>query len=341
MPSGEGNGSGASPGTSSNAPIDIQSIAAKVSPALVDINVSSDYSSGQGAATGIVLSSDGLVLTSNHVIDGATDITATDIGNGRTYTATVLGYDASHDIALLRLKGASDLVTATIGDSSSVSVGQAVVGIGNAGGQGGTPSAVGGTVTALDQRIVAGDRSGSDVEELTGLIQTDADIRSGDSGGPLVNTDGEVVGVLAAASANSPYYQSGEEGYAVPIDTAIDIVHRIESGKGSATVHVGETAFLGVSVADTPTADGYGNGGAGGQSGATVADVLSGSPADRAGLASGDVITAVDGRTVASAERLTELVGAHHPGDRVTIRWTDTSGRMHTTTVTLAAGPAQ
>jgi len=331
LPYGNGDGSGSSSGSDSSASIDVQSIAAKVSPALVDINVKSDYSSGQGAATGIVLTSDGLVLTSNHVIDGITDITATDVGNGQTYTATVLGYDVGHDIALLQLQDASGLATATIGDSSTVSVGQAVVGIGNAGGQGGTPSVVGGTVTALDQQIVAGDQRGGNAEQLSGLIQTDAGIQPGDSGGPLVNTDGEVIGVLAAASATNGYYQGGDEGYAVPIDTAMDIVEQIKSGQSSDTVHVGETGFLGVSVTD----------GSGGYGGATVADVASGSPADQAGIAAGDVITSVGGQTVDSAEHLTQLVGAHHPGDEVQITWTDTSGQEHTQTVTLAAGPAK
>ena len=110
FPNGDGSGS------NSSADVDVDSIAAKVDPALVHINVSSDYSSGQGAATGIVLTSDGLVLTSNHVIDGITDITVTDVGDGNTYSAEVLGYDTGHDIALLQLEDASGLATATIGD---------------------------------------------------------------------------------------------------------------------------------------------------------------------------------------------------------------------------------
>ena len=133
------------------------SIAARVDPALVDINVTLGYQSGQAAATGIVLNSSGLVLTNNHVVDGATAISATDVGNGRTYTATVLGYDRSHDIALIQLNGASGLTAAQLGDSSKVTVGQTVVAMGNAGGTGGTPSAAGGSMVALDQQITAGD----------------------------------------------------------------------------------------------------------------------------------------------------------------------------------------
>ena len=260
LPFGNGGSGSSDSGSNSSATIDVDGIAAKVNPALVDLNVGSDYTSGQGAATGIVLSSDGLVLTSNHVIDGMTDIRATDVGNGQTYSATVLGYDVSHDIALLQLQDASGLATADIGDSSGLSVGQAVVGLGNAGGEGGTPDAVGGSITALDQQIVAGDQRG-DAEQLSGLIQTDAAIRSGDSGGALVNADGEVIGVLAAASATSgsSSYPGTGEGYAVPINTAMDIVDQIQNGESSDTVHVGETAFLGVSITDG-SQGGYGGG---------------------------------------------------------------------------------
>ena len=130
------------------------------------------------------------MLTNNHVIDGATHITATDIGNGKTYEATVVGYDPSHDIAVLQLQGASGLATAKLGDSSKLSVGDAVVGIGNAGGAGGTPSIAGGAITGLDRSITAGDELGGKTEQLTGLIETNADIQAGDSGGPLVDSQG-------------------------------------------------------------------------------------------------------------------------------------------------------
>ena len=349
--SGSGGSSGSGSGSSSSATTDLSAIASKVSPALVDINVTDSYSSSQGAATGIVLSSDGYVLTNNHVIDGATNITAADVGNGKTYTATVVGYDVSHDIALIKLQGASGLTTARLGDSSSLRVGQAVAGIGNAGGQGGDPSVVGGSVTALDQQIVAGDQGVGNAEQLSGLIQTDANIQSGDSGGALASTDGEVVGVLTAASASNSYYSGSGEGYAVPINTAITIANQIKDGKSSDTVHVGGTAFLGVSVTDGQSGygDGYGFGygygdgsnGSGSGSGATVSGVVSGSPAAQAGLAAGDVIASVDGTTVSSASQLTDLIGSHHPGDKVQITWSDQSGSTQTETVQLASGPAK
>lgn len=365
--------------SSATTSVDASAVAAEVSPAIVNITVKNSYTSSGGAATGIVLTSDGYVLTNNHVIDGATEISAVDVGNGETYSADVVGYDATHDIALIKLRDASGLTTADIGDSSALAVGDAVVGVGNAGGDGGAPTVAAGAVLALDQQIVASDQSG-DSEQLSGLIQTDADIQSGDSGGPLANADGEVIGVMTAASATNSYYgtsSSDTEGFAVPIATAMAIVDQIRSGDASSTVHIGETAFLGVQTTDTATQDssgygggygqgyadpygydqgyadpyGYGYGDGSGQSGsgagqstgsgATVAGVVSGSPAETAGLAAGDLITAVDGTAVSSAEGLGELIAAHHPGDTVTISWTDSSGATHSTDVELTKGPAK
>jgi S1-C subfamily serine protease len=369
-----GDGSGAAPSTGSGSggsatSADVGAIAAKVSPAIVNITVGNDYTSSGGAATGIVLTSDGYVLTNNHVIDGATDIQAVDVGNGQTYSATVVGYDATHDIALIKLEDASDLATASIGDSSALAVGDTVVGVGNAGGDGGEPAVAAGVVLALDQQIVASDQADGSAEQLSGLIHTDADIQSGDSGGPLVNADGDVIGVMTAASATNAYYGSGSsdtEGFAVPIATALQIVDQIKSGAGSASVHIGETGFLGVQTASTGAqstggaggygyGDPYGNGdpygygdagGSSGQSGAsgsgaTVTGVVAGSPAAQAGLTAGDVITAVDGDAVSSASGLSDLIAAHHPGDPVTVTWTDSSGSQKSASVTLAQGPAK
>jgi S1-C subfamily serine protease len=339
-------------------------VAAKVSPAVVNITVRDSYTSSAGAATGIVLTSDGYVLTNNHVIEGATRIDATAVGNGETYPAEVVGYDAAHDIALIKLLDASGLTSADIGDSSALAVGDAVVGVGNAGGDGGAPEVAAGVVLALDQQIVASDASG-DAERLRGLIQTDADIRSGDSGGPLADAAGEVIGVMTAASASSAssassYGSSDTQGFAVPIATAMAVVDQIRRGDDSGAVHIGKTAFLGVQTTDAlaPDSSGYGDGradpyGYGGSgygdgsgqsgtgSGATVAGVVPGSPAEGLGLTAGDVITAVDGSRVASADGLGELIGAHHPGNGVRISWTDSSGAAHSAFVQLDEGPAR
>jgi S1-C subfamily serine protease len=331
-PFGGNGGSNSGSGSSgSGGPSNISSIAAKASPALVDINTALSYQGGQAAGTGIVLTSDGVVLTNNHVISGATRVSATDVGNGRTYSATVVGYDRSHDIAVLKLQGAQNLTTATIGNSSSVSVGDGIVGLGNAGGVGGTPSSAGGTVTALGQSITATDQSDGTSEQLSGLIQVDADIQPGDSGGALVDTQGRVIGVDTAASAGFSFQTSGGEGFAIPINQATTIGNQIESGQATDTVHIGPTAFLGVLV----------NPGNNRGSGASLARAVAGGPAAEAGLTAGDTITSIAGQTVDSPSTLTKLISKYHPGDKVQVGWTDSSGQSHQATVTLATGPAQ
>ena len=149
----------------------------------------------------MVLTANGEVLTNNHVVDGATSIKVRDIGNGRTYTATVVGYSSSNDVAVLQLNGASGLSTVTIGNSSSAAVGQQVVALGNADGKDGTPSVATGKLTGLGTSITAQDQGSGTAEHLTGMIQTNADIQPGDSGGPLLNAKGEVIGMDTAASS--------------------------------------------------------------------------------------------------------------------------------------------
>ena len=321
---------------------DVASIASRVDPALVDIEVTLGYQSGQAAATGIVLTATGLVLTNNHVINGATAISATDVGNGQTYTATVVGYDRSHDMAVIQLSGAVGLTTARLGDSSRVTVGQSVVAIGNAGGTGGTPSAAGGSLVALGQQVVASDSLDGSSEQLSGLLETDAAIRPGDSGGPLVNTAGQVIAVDTATSDGYSFLSSASQGFAVPVNTAMAIVAQIQNHDASATVHIGATAFLGVEIQGGGQS---GSGGIGGQSGApssgaSVAVVFMGTPAAQIGLVVGDTIVSFDGSAVDSPTTLSTLLGRHQPGDGVAIGWTDPLGTLHTGTVLLAAGPA-
>jgi S1-C subfamily serine protease len=336
-----------SPNPGSGAPSDITAIASKVDPGLVDINTTLSFQGEQAAGTGMVLTSSGEVLTNNHVIDGATSISVTDVGNGQTYTATVLGYDATSDLAVLQLHNGSGLKTVSIGNSASVSVGQSVVGIGNAGGTGGTPSTAGGSVTALNQSITASD-DGGDAEQLSGLIESNAGIEPGDSGGPLVNDNGQVLAIDTAASAGFEF--SGNGGaYSIPIDGAIAIAKQIEAGHGSATIHIGLTAFLGIQV--EPAGGGFGSGSpfggggfgeggsASGSTGVGVAGVVTGDPADEAGISIGDTITSFAGTTVNSPSALTAALVTHHPGDKVQISWTDQTGQSHTATVTLTSGP--
>jgi S1-C subfamily serine protease len=302
--------------------LSLAAIEAKVDPAIVDIVSILGYQNGEAAGTGIVLTSTGEILTNNHVIEGATSIKVTDIGNGRTYSATVVGYDVSADIAVLHLHGASGLRTATIGDSSKVTAGESVVALGNAGGMGGTPSAVTGTVTALDQSITASDESTGSSEQLSGLIQTDAALQAGDSGGPLVDATGKVIGIDVAASGFQ-FQATTSQSYAIPLNQAVAIATQIEAGLASGAVHVGSAAFPGVEA-----------------TGATVVGVVAGSAAAGAGLVAGDVITSLGGQSVDSAHALGAAMSQHHPGDKVSVTWTSQDGQTHTATVVLATGPA-
>ncbi|SHH53108.1 serine protease, S1-C subfamily, contains C-terminal PDZ domain [Jatrophihabitans endophyticus] len=287
------------------------------------------YENAESAGTGMILSSDGEILTNNHVISGATSITVTDETTGRSYKADVVGTDKSDDVAVIKLRNASGLTTAQVGDASDVSalkVGAAVTGVGNAGGTG-SLTAASGKVTALEQSITASDESGSDSEKLTGLIKTDAGIVSGDSGGPLYDSSGDVVGINTAASSGNGSGATSE-GYAIPIDDALTIARQIESGVETSSVRIGLPAFIGVGVTDSAS------GGAG------ITSVVEGGPAADAGITSGSVITEVGGKSVTNGTSLKKRLAAYDPGQRVAITWTDTSGSSHTKTVTLTSGPA-
>jgi S1-C subfamily serine protease len=330
-------GSGASTGVGAGGgSINASTVAARVDPALVDVNVVLGYEEASAAGTGIVLTSNGEVLTNNHVVNGATSIRVTDVGNGRTYSAKVVGTDPTKDIAVIQLQNASGLTTARIGSSSSIHTGQPVLAIGNAGGVGGTPSTAAGAVVALHQSITATDDSGADSEHLSGLIETDAPIQPGDSGGPLVNKSGQVLAIDTAASSSSQFQSTSSnqsQAYAIPISTALRIASQIESGQGSSTIHIGTAAMLGVEV--EASAAGAGSSG----SGAVIAAAIPGMPAAAAGLGAGDVIVSLNGHAVTSPSGLSSLMNSQHPGDRVTVGFDDPSGQYHTVTVTLAAGP--
>lgn len=339
----DNDGQNGTEGTSASAAT--QAIASKVTSSLVDINTNLGYQDEQAAGTGIVLSSTGLILTNNHVIAGSTSISATDLGNNKTYTAVVVGYDKSQDIAVLQLQDASGLTVASFGNSNTVAVGQAIVGVGNAGGKGGTPSAAAGTVVAINQSITASDESSSESEQLSGLIQTNADIQPGDSGGPLVNMNGKIIGMDTAASSSYSFSTQGTEGFSIPINQALSLAHQITSGKASSTVHIGETGFLGVKVIATGQQGfGFGSGATGNSgtasSGAEVSGVVSGSPAATAGLGAGAVITSLNGSAVTTPDSLTQLLAGFHPGDTVSLGWTDANGVARTSQIALEKGPA-
>jgi S1-C subfamily serine protease len=310
---------------------DAEAIAAKVVPAVVNINTT--LANGAAAGTGMVITASGEVLTNNHVINGATSISVQIGGTGAVRTAKVLGYSVTDDVALLQIEGGSGLKTVTTGKSTQLLVNDDVVAIGNALGRGGVPANTAGTVAALNQTITASDDNGANSETLPGMIQIAAGIQPGDSGGPLVDANGRVVGMTTAAQVNGGRFRqaASNTGYAIPIERALSIVHQIEAGQGSTTVHIGTRAILGVQV-QTQSDASVG-------SGASVADVQSGSTADSAGIGAGDVIITVEGKTSASANDLTTALAPRHAGDKVDIGWVDASGQRHTQSITLASGP--
>ena len=282
----------------------------------------------QAAGTGIILSSKGEILTNNHVVEGSTSIKVTVESTGVSYTAKVVGTDETDDVAVLQLVDSSGadvtgLTKATI-DTDTLSAGDTVASVGNAEGTGNLVAASG-TVTALDQSItVANDITGAD-ENLTGLIETDADVVSGDSGGPLIDKQGEVTGMVTAASSGS----RNVTGYAIPINTAVSIAKKIVNGEASSSIVIGLPAFLGVELATDQTGTGV-----------LVSGIVAGTAAAGTGLAAGDTITAVDGAPATTADSLSSLIKAHAIGDQVTITYTDASGVSQQVAVTLAAGPA-
>jgi S1-C subfamily serine protease len=300
------------------APRDATSAVGQVGPTIVDVDAKLGYQSAIGAGTGIVIGPS-TVLTNNHVVAGATDLSVRSIGNGQTFPATVIGFDRSHDIAVLAL-GGGGLPPANIGNSDTVGVGEPVVSLGNAGGVGGAPSAAEGRVSAVNQTVSASDSLTGSKETLNGLIQVDANIRPGDSGGPTVNSANQVIGMTTAASDN--YHLGRGQGFAIPINEAMAIAGQIQGG-GSPTVHIGPTAFIGVGVND-----------AAGGAGAVIRQVIPGGPAAVAGFAPGDVINSINGQPVNSATALTAILDQHHPGDNVTV---GAAGRS--ANITLADGP--
>ncbi len=335
--------------TGGSGPSDVSAIAAKADPGLVDINTTLGYQSEQAAGTGIVLTSSGEVLTNNHVINGATTISATDVGNGKTYSASVVGYDRTHDVAVLQLHNASGLQTSDIGDSSSVAVGQGVVGVGNAGGTGGTPSAAGGTVTALNQSITASDEGDGTSGELDRSHRDERQHpgrrlgwRAGQHLGPgpryrhggvrrvllpaLEPDDGQP-GLRHPDQRRHRNRPADRRRARPPRPSTSD--RRLFSESRSAQTSSGSAGSGGF---------GFGGGFGGGLGGglgdgsglgwdpapgavrasppraASIAGVVTSSPAQEAGLAQGDVITSVNNHTVDSPTTLTKLLSPFHPG---------------------------
>ncbi len=303
--------------------------ATQTTAGVVVINTDLSYQDASSAGTGIVISSAGEVLTNNHVIRGATTINVVDPGTGRRYAATVLGYSIGADVALLKLAKASGLTTVALGNSAGLRRGQTVSAVGNAGGTGKLVT-TSGTITRLGASITVEDEQGT--ARLTGLIQTNANLEPGDSGGPLLDSDLSVIGMHAAASAGYAFRSGGNRAYAVPINKALAIAKQIRTGRSTAAIHVGPTAFLGVAAGASPTTN---------VRGALVAGVVSGGPAAKAGISPGDVITRIGGRIVTTTASIVKILLGKKPGQTIKVTWIDTVGNRNTATAKLAKGPPQ
>lgn len=300
----------------------IPTIVKSVLPEVVSIDAKGPGGGGgplggpsEDQGTGMIIGTTGEVITNNHVISGATTVTVTLYGQTAALPATLVGADPSSDTALLKINSPpANLQPVTFGDSTKLEVGDAVIAIGNALGlSAGTPTVTSGIVSATGRTVQAGDASGGAGETLQNMIQTDAAINSGNSGGPLVDSAGQVVGMdTAVASSSSGNAPAQNIGFAIPSSTIQGLVATLRAGGTAGKAK----AYLGVEVTDETTQEqqAYGLVPA---SGALVVSVVSGSPADTAGIRTGDVIVDFNGKAVASAQGLTNDVQALSSGTTV------------------------
>jgi putative serine protease PepD len=324
----------AAPGAATLGNVSIVQLVKDVEPAVVSIDVKSEGSEDQG--TGMIITSNGEVVTNNHVIELFTEdgnvgtITVTEYGQTKALPTTLIGYDATKDVALLKINTASNLSTVTFGNSTKAEVGDAVVAIGNALGlAAGTPTVTQGIVSALGRSVTAGGE-GTLEENLTNLIQTDAAINPGNSGGPLIDTAGQVIGMNTAVAGTTEDGSTSQNiGFAIPIADVESLIPELQKG-GSAASGGG---YLGVDITTltsslrqqygfTPT------------KGAVVLDVIAKSPAAQAGLAQGDVIVDIDFTPITSAETLQTIVQKDQPGQKIDVTYYQGTSKK-STTVTL------
>ena len=305
----------------------VEAVAKSVLPSVVKINVKG--AQGEGSGSGIIISSDGEILTNNHVVAvaGQGGEMSVSFNDGSAKKATVVGTDPLTDLAVIKAQGVSGLHPATLGRSTQVAVGENVVAIGSPFGLEATVTS--GIVSALNRPVSVGSETGQSGQDTTyPAIQTDAAINPGNSGGPLVDLNGDVVGInssIRTASDGSFDSSPGGSiglGFAIPIDNVWPVVQQLR--KGETPTH----ARMGVSVADASS-----NGGL--LTGAGVRAVNQGSAGQKAGLKEGDVITKVDGQVITGSEDLVATIRGHRPGQTVTLTVVSGGDRTHTVQVTL------
>ena len=326
--SASGSDSSITAASSSGSSLTTEQVADLVSPSVVVITTEqvvysqwSWYGQNQvesGAGSGVIISSDGYILTCAHVVDGASTITVT-IGD-KDYTATLVGEDTTSDIAVIKID-ANGLTPATVGDSDSLKVGQSVMAVGNPLGElGGTVT--GGMISALNRSVTI---QGSSSVNTMSLIQMDASVSPGNSGGGLFNMNGELVGIVNAKSSSS---DAEGLGFAIPINDAIKVAQELlENGYVTGRPYLGIT-YLAVTDAQTASQLGVN------AYGVYVVEVVKGGPAEKAGLQAGDRIVSVDGTEIASKDDLGTLMQKHAAGDTLSITIAR-DGQMQTVNVTL------
>ena len=326
--SASGSDSSITAASSSGSSLTTEQVADLVSPSVVVITTEqvvysqwSWYGQNQvesGAGSGVIISSDGYILTCAHVVDGASTITVT-IGD-KDYTATLVGEDTTSDIAVIKID-ADGLTPATVGNSDSLKVGQSVMAVGNPLGElGGTVT--GGMISALNRSVTI---KGSSSVNTMSLIQMDASVSPGNSGGGLFNMNGELVGIVNAKSSSS---DAEGLGFAIPINDAIKVAQELlENGYVTGRPYLGIT-YLAVTDAQTASQLGVN------AYGVYVVEVVKGGPAEKAGLQAGDRIVSVDGTEIASKDDLGTLMQKHAAGDTLSITIAR-EGQMQTVNVTL------
>jgi putative serine protease PepD len=302
----------------------VEQVAKSVLPSVVKINVQGP--AGAGSGSGIIISSDGEILTNNHVVELARGggLMWVNLNDGSTAKATVVGTDPVTDLAVIKAQGVSGLTPATLNDSSNLQVGEQVVAIGSPFGLQATVTS--GIISALDRPVSVSGEGGN--ETTYPAIQTDAAINPGNSGGPLVNMNGEVVGINSSIRTASSGVMGGEGGsiglgFAIPINKVLPIVQQLKNGE--TPTH----ARLGVSVSDASSQNGM-------YTGAGIARVTPGSAADQAGLQRGEVITKVGDEDISGAASLVATIRGHRPGDKVTLTVVR-DGDTNEVTVTLGS----
>jgi putative serine protease PepD len=314
----------------------IPAIVKKVEPMIVSIDVKGNNSEDQG--TGMVITSNGLVLTNNHVIAAAAGnggtITVTRTGSIKSLPATLIGTNPIDDVALIRINNVTNLPTMTFGNSNNVVTGDAVVAIGNALGlAAGTPTVTSGIVSAVGRTVTASSAAAS--ETLNNMIQTDAAINPGNSGGPLLDSDGDVIGMNTAVAGTLQDGTSAQNiGFAIPAATIESLLKSLKAGESVVT----HGAFIGVEITSmTPQLQQQYKFKV--SSGAVVMSVIAGTGASKAGLKQGDVIVGVNGAPITSAQDVTSVLSGLRPGDQITLQMV--RGKKHFTVhVTLGATPS-